>query len=128
MEHFCICSPRLDSIKSGADMVELSKEKSMFTTRNFIQNLVSRTKCQLHNFEKSFWCLQILPKNKRKQVDLRYHSGKVEFVHSFLKRSLRLFLTFIELFFFIVIDTVLNLTCQPKTPQLRNRNPYIIHV
>ena len=33
----------------------------------------------------SFWCLQFPPKNeqKKKQVDLRYHSSKVEFVRSF---------------------------------------------
>ena len=47
-----------------------------------------------------FWCLRFLPKNERKQVDLRYHSSKVEFVDSFfgrivgLKKSLRLCLTF----------------------------------
>ena len=48
----------------------------------------------------SFWCLQFLPKNRWKQVDLRYHSSKVEFVYSFfgrivgLKKSLQLCLTF----------------------------------
>ena len=48
----------------------------------------------------SFRCLQFLPKNERKQVDLRYHNSKVEFVCSFfgrilgLKKSLRLCLTF----------------------------------
>ena len=48
----------------------------------------------------SFWCLQFPPKNEQKQVDLRYHSSKVEFVGSFferivgLKKSLRLCLTF----------------------------------
>ena len=47
----------------------------------------------------SFWCLQFLPKNEWKQVDLRYHSSKVEFVCAFfwsivgLKKSLRLCLT-----------------------------------
>ena len=35
------------------------------------------------NFEMSFCCLQFLPKNERKQVDLRYHSSKVVFVRSF---------------------------------------------
>ena len=30
-----------------------------------------------------FWCLQFSPKNKRKQVNLRFHSSKVEFVRSF---------------------------------------------
>ena len=30
----------------------------------------------------SLWCLQFPPKNERKQVDLRYHSSKVEFVCS----------------------------------------------
>ena len=45
----------------------------------------------------SFWCLQFLPKNERKQVDL---SSKVEFFCSFfgrnvgLKKSFRLCLTF----------------------------------
>ena len=49
-----------------------------------------------------FWCLQFLPKNERKQVDLRYHSSKVEFVCLFfgrivgLKKSLQLCLTFRE--------------------------------
>ena len=49
----------------------------------------------------SFWCLQFLPKNERKQVDLRFHSSKVEFVCSFfwkknigLKKSFWLCLTF----------------------------------
>ena len=48
----------------------------------------------------SFWCLQFPPKNERKQVDLRFHSSKVEFVFSFfggnvgLKKSFRLCLTF----------------------------------
>ena len=51
-----------------------------------------------------FWCLQFLPKNEWKQVDLRYHSSKVEFVHSFcgrnfgLKKSLWISLTFRTLF------------------------------
>jgi hypothetical protein len=48
----------------------------------------------------SFWCIQFPPKNERKQVDLRFHSSKVEFVRSFfggnvyLKKSFRHFLTF----------------------------------
>ena len=48
----------------------------------------------------SFWCLQFPPKNEQKQVDLRFHSSKVEFVRSFfggnvgLKKSFRLCLTF----------------------------------
>ena len=52
------------------------------------------------NFEMSFWCLQFLPKNEQKQVDLRFHSSKVEFVCSFfggnvcLKKSFQLCLTF----------------------------------
>ena len=47
-----------------------------------------------------FWCLQFPPKNERKQVDLTYHSSKVEFVCSLfgrsvgLKKSFRLCLTF----------------------------------
>ena len=52
------------------------------------------------NFEMSFWCLQFPPKNEQKQVDLRFHSSKVEFVRLFfggnvdLKKSFRFFLTF----------------------------------
>ena len=48
----------------------------------------------------SLWCLQFLPKIERKQVDLRFHSSKVEFVRSFfgrnvgLKKLFRLCLTF----------------------------------
>ena len=38
------------------------------------------------NFEMYFWCLQVPPKNERKQVDLRYHNSKVEFVLSFSGR------------------------------------------
>ena len=34
----------------------------------------------------SFWCLQFLPKNEQKQVDLRYHSSKVKFICSFFGR------------------------------------------
>ena len=47
-----------------------------------------------------FWCLQFPPKNKRKQVNLRYRSGEVKIVCSFfggivgLKKSLELYLTF----------------------------------
>ena len=32
-----------------------------------------------------FWGRRFPPKNERKQVDLRYHSSKVEFVRSFLE-------------------------------------------
>ena len=48
----------------------------------------------------SFWCLQFPPKNEGKQVDPRFHSSKIEFVHSFfggnvgLKKSFRLCVTF----------------------------------
>ena len=48
----------------------------------------------------SFWCLQFPTKSKRKQVDLRCHSSKVEFVRLFfegnvdLKKSFRFCLTF----------------------------------
>ena len=35
------------------------------------------------NFEMSFWCLQFPPKIEWKQVDLRFHSSKAEFVHLF---------------------------------------------
>ena len=34
-----------------------------------------------------FLCLQFPPKNERKQVDLRFHSSKVEFFCSFLEES-----------------------------------------
>ena len=48
----------------------------------------------------SFWCPPFPPKNEQKQVYLRFHSSKVEFIRSFfggnvyLKKSFRLFLTF----------------------------------
>ena len=54
----------------------------------------------------SFWCLQFLPKNERKQVDLRYHSSKVKFIRSFfgeihgLTICFRVLLTFIMNFDF----------------------------
>ena len=35
----------------------------------------------------SFRCLQFSPKYERKQVDLRFHSSKVEFVRSFFWRK-----------------------------------------
>ena len=38
----------------------------------------------------SFWCLQFLPKNERKQVNLRFHSCKVEFIRSFFERNVDL--------------------------------------
>ena len=43
---------------------------------------------------KCLWCLQFLLKKERKQVDLRYHTSKVEFVCLpvfCLKKSFRLF-------------------------------------
>ena len=51
-------------------------------------------------FRNVFWCLQFLQKNERKQVDLRYHCSKVEFICSFftiihfLKICFRVLLTF----------------------------------
>ena len=42
------------------------------------------------NFEISFWCLQFPPKNQRKQVYLKFHSSKVEFLYSFFWRKCRL--------------------------------------
>ena len=63
-----------------------------------------------------FWFLQFLPKNERKQVDLRYHSSKVEFVCSFfggnviLKKSFQICLTFrAELFLRLVENKVQTL-------------------
>ena len=47
-----------------------------------------------------FWCLRFPPKNKRKQVDLRYHSSKVELPRSFFggnrrhQKPFRNYLTF----------------------------------
>ena len=47
-----------------------------------------------------FWCLRFPPKNERKQVDLRYHSSKVKFFHSFFggnrrhQKPFRNYLTF----------------------------------
>ena len=42
------------------------------------------------NFEMSFWCLQFLPKNDRKQVNIRFHSSKVKFICSFFGRNVGL--------------------------------------
>ena len=41
------------------------------------------------NIEMSFWCPQFLPKNERKQVNLRFNSSKVKFIRPFfgLKKS-----------------------------------------
>ena len=56
------------------------------------------------NLEMPFWCLQFPPKNEQKQVNLRFHSSKIEFIRLFfggnvyLKNSFRLFLTFTCLF------------------------------
>ena len=36
------------------------------------------------NFEMSFWCHQFLQENEGKQVDLRFHSSKVELVRSLI--------------------------------------------
>ena len=58
------------------------------------------TYLKVSKFRNVFWCLQFLPKNERKHVDLRFHSSKVEFICSFfgrnigLKKSFRLCLTF----------------------------------
>ena len=47
-----------------------------------------------------FWCLQFPPKNKRKPVNLSYHSNKVEFLRSFFggnqrhQKPFRNYLTF----------------------------------
>ena len=36
----------------------------------------------------TFWCLQFLPKNECKKVNLRYHSIKLEFNYSFFEETL----------------------------------------
>ena len=53
----------------------------------------NRTSCSLMRGPKGqltskrlFWCLQLLPKYERKQVDLRYYSSKVKFFRSFFGR------------------------------------------
>ena len=38
----------------------------------------------------SFWCPQFLPKNEQKQVNLRFHSNKVDFVRLLLARNIGL--------------------------------------
>ena len=53
----------------------------------------------------SFWCLQFYPKNERKQVNLRFHSSKVEFVPLFLNLKFLLyivpFISYFRLMFFV---------------------------
>ena len=64
---------------------------SIFTTVQYKGQLISKCLFGVFNF---------FQKNERKQVNLRYHSTKVEFICSFfgrivvLKKSLRLCLTF----------------------------------
>ena len=49
-----------------------------------------------------FWCLRFPPKNEQKQIDLRYHSSKVEFLCSFFggnwrhQKPFRNYLTFTD--------------------------------
>ena len=74
-----------------------------------------------------FWCLQFPPKNERKQVDLRFHSNKVEFVRSFfrgniyLKKSFRLFPTFSCRLCFIALSSDLIISSLPLIT-------FIIHI
>ena len=74
--------------------------KPTILPKNEQTNLTLLKVSQRSKVEMSFWCLQFLPKNEQKQVKLRYHSSKVEFIRSFfgriigLKKSLRLCLTF----------------------------------
>ena len=42
----------------------------------------------------SFWCLQFPPKNQWKQVDLKFHSSKVEFDSSFFGGNVDLYKSF----------------------------------
>ena len=52
-----------------------------------------------------FWCLRFPPKNERIQVDLRYHSSKVEFLRSYFggnwrhRKPFRNYLTFTKVIF-----------------------------
>ena len=53
------------------------------TSTNFLgPNILNCTYQRLVNFDIVLLCLQFPPKNEQKQVDLRYHSSKVEFVCS----------------------------------------------
>ena len=62
-----------------------------------------------------FWCLRFPPKNERKQVDLRYHSSKVEFLRSFFggnrrhQKPFQIYLTFRTCNFTVI--GVYNFTC-----------------
>ena len=61
------------------------------TSTNFLgPNILNCTYQRLVNFDIVLLCLQFPPKNEQKQVDLRYHSSKVEFVCSFFGRNVGL--------------------------------------
>ena len=53
-------------------------------------------------------CLQFLPKNERKQVDLRYLSSKVEFIRSFFGRLHGLTICFRVLLTFSMLTLLFN--------------------
>ena len=57
----------------------------------------------------SFWCLQFLPKNEQKQVNLRYRCSKVEFICSFFGRIHDLTICFRVLLTFTFRPTLISL-------------------
>ena len=81
----CIHTTNFIVRRLDADLF-LTRNPNIFTKAqwsefpNFIQQLkVSKSR-------KQFMVSSILPKNKQKQFNLRYHKSKVEFVHSFFGR------------------------------------------
>ena len=49
----------------------------------FKSRLFYRVSASSVNFKMGFWGRRFPPKNERKQINLKYHSSKVEFVRSF---------------------------------------------
>ena len=68
----------------------------------------------------TFLCLQFLPKNEQKQVDLRCHFSKVEFIASFFGRingltiCFRVLLTFTTLPLTILLILFIGALCLPN--------------
>ena len=101
-----------------------------FTDENFVS-------CKGQIISKFLWCLQFPPKKTPKQVDLRFHSSKVEFVCSFFGGNIylleKIISTFSDLYqdlynlnrnhSMIMIDNSrMILVCLQRSPIRQTRN------
>ena len=69
---------------------ESSKNDICILIRHSPKFYVITSSLNISKFWKEFLVASILPKDEQKQVDLRYHSGKVKFVCSFFGRIISL--------------------------------------